>query len=92
MQPKIHCFTLKANSRLRAIITDCTIHPGFDPKGDEKHPGRIYKALWDTGATGSVITQKIVDECGHHAAGDLGADGKATLHVMDDLAAGIAGG
>ena len=37
-----------------------------------------YKALWDTGATGSVITRKVVNECGlkpigranvHHAQG-----------------------
>lgn len=64
MPHKTHCFTLRANGRLRAVVTDCWIYPGFDPAGTESHPGKNYRAIWDTGATGSVITQKIVDECG----------------------------
>ena len=29
----------------------------------------MFKAIWDTGATASVITQKVIDQCGLKATG-----------------------
>ena len=38
---------------------------------------RPFTAIWDTGATGSVITQSVVDACG------LRPTGMATVHHAD---------
>jgi len=48
---------------LRTLISETHISPAFTP-GDTSPPGEVYQAIWDTGATGTVITQKVVDECG----------------------------
>lgn len=57
MRPAVKpsAFTIKANKgRLNVLITDVTIHvPGATG-------GVKVKAIWDTGATGSVITVDIV--------------------------------
>lgn len=60
-------FTASANGRLRELPFDCGITPAFDPTGipAEKHPKyRNFRAIFDTGATNCVITQKIVDAWG----------------------------
>ena len=45
-------------------MTEVGIAPTFDPVGTQTEKPAAYvnfKAIWDTGATASVITQKIVD-------------------------------
>lgn len=37
----------------------------WDPKGDEPEPQlSAFEAIWDTGATASMVTQRVVDACG----------------------------
>jgi len=62
----IHAFTAKYPGRVSRIITDLTVFPAFDPSlPPDKHPkGCSTKALWDTGATHSVITQETVNNLG----------------------------
>ena len=64
---------VKYDAKQREIITKCClINPLTTPDyqndrylfHDNPNHGRIYKALWDTGATGSVINIKIVQELG----------------------------
>ena len=60
-------FTLQSNGGfLNQLITDIEIAPAFDPASVnlQTNPPKPYKALWDTGATGTVITRKIVDDLG----------------------------
>lgn len=60
-------FTLQSNGGfLNQLITDISIAPAFDPatSNQQAHPYKPYKALWDTGATGTVITKKIVADLG----------------------------
>lgn len=59
-------FTLKSNGGLlNALITSVDIAVAFDPAKTNPHPQtKQYKALWDTGATGTVVTKKIVDDLG----------------------------
>jgi len=59
-------FTARAPGRANVLISPCEIAPIFDPKGPiETHPAfRSYNAIWDTGATNTVINQRVVDECG----------------------------
>lgn len=58
-----HAFTVKANGTLNRIITQVEVCQGFDPV---QPPSPAYlshetKALWDTGATASVITTATVN-------------------------------
>lgn len=60
-------FTLQSNGGLlNQLITDIEIAPAFNPDdvNPQTKPYKPYKALWDTGATGTVITKKIVDDLG----------------------------
>ena len=64
--PDFHAFTLSAKGLLRAIVTQSQISSAFDPSF-QPHPTPTlvtFDAIWDTGATGSVISQRVVDLCG----------------------------
>ncbi|OFY96730.1 MAG: hypothetical protein A3K10_15690 [Bacteroidetes bacterium RIFCSPLOWO2_12_FULL_31_6] len=59
-------FTLKSNNgRLRELITECGISLPFNPQIGQK-PLAIFptKSLWDTGATGCVITKEVANKMG----------------------------
>ncbi len=64
-------FTVKANGTLDRIITDITVLPAFDPASppNPRPTGVAAKALWDTGATKSVIGQDLVKSLGLTAVG-----------------------
>jgi len=49
------------------LQTECRASAAFDPAATppNAHPKyQPFQAIWDTGATGSVITQAVVDACG----------------------------
>lgn len=51
---------------LRVLISECESCAAFDPSNTpaSRQPKyRQFKAIWDTGATHSVITQPVVDAC-----------------------------
>ena len=53
-------FTLKANGRLATIITDVSVYPGHDPAAPPNQLPEIKtKALWDTGASRSVLSEQL---------------------------------
>lgn len=56
--PSFHAFTMVATGRANRIISKVFLGPAFDPASD---PAPVFTpievdALWDTGATNSVIT------------------------------------
>ncbi|GEM_PF-130663 len=52
------------NGIARELKTPIGIAPAFNPKSKENRlPYKQYSGIWDTGATNSVITRRIVDEC-----------------------------
>lgn len=61
----IKSFTIQANSGLlREIRSECTVYEAFDPKGlSDAHIAAKKSvkcmALWDTGASNTVITPKL---------------------------------
>lgn len=61
-----HAFTLSSSGLIRAIITETRISAAFNPLSapTPTPPLRTFKAIWDTGATASVISQRVVQECG----------------------------
>lgn len=57
------------------LANDVRIGEAFDPKQPPKQLPPLFTAIWDTGATSSVITQKVIDQCG------LKATGMAVVHT-----------
>lgn len=64
--PTGHAFTQISAGLSRAIITNTRISAAFNPfeVPNPTPPLRTFPAIWDTGATASVISQRVVDECG----------------------------
>ncbi len=68
--PKELSFTARYGSRQSALPTDILISKPYSPQvsgfvsPDIVNEAKKYVGIWDTGATNSVISQKVVDECG----------------------------
>ena len=63
-------FTLTADGRLNVLISSCGVSQPFNPKSGETPPPTCnFDAIWDTGATNTVITQAVIDKCGLVATG-----------------------
>lgn len=67
--PRSLSFTVRYSGKTREIFTDAhvsghIVHNNSPTIPKDSINSRQYRALWDTGATASVITQKIVDELG----------------------------
>jgi predicted aspartyl protease len=80
-------FTFHAQGRVDRIITPVDIFPPFDPKGVVP-PGFRANALWDTGATKSVIVPAIVSALGLKATGPAvcetaGGTQNTSAHVIN---------
>lgn len=58
-------FTVTAGGSLRELVTKCGIIAAFE--GDAPPSGHPpygeFDAIWDTGATNSVISKRVVDAC-----------------------------
>lgn len=61
---KVDGFTQTYNGITRRIITDCYVSESIDPDEPSTEIGNKtkYKALWDTGATISMIDQKVAKD------------------------------
>lgn len=60
----VYGFTAKTKGISRVILSDVFISQSFDPANTTiTPPHNQYTGIWDTGATNSVITQKVVDDC-----------------------------
>ena len=77
---KFTAFTLKANGRLNQLKTQCGVSDAVPLNNGDPDPPVVnqYEAIWDTGATGTVITAKVAKDLGlkptgvvtsHHAGG-----------------------
>lgn len=75
-------FTLSSHGRLNTLITDCNISEPVKTHG--VLPPNQYKALWDTGATGCVITQKIVTDLGIKPIGKKQVRHAAGISTVDE--------
>ncbi len=58
-------FTVTAPTLLKALVTPVQVGPALNaPAWPPPTAVNQYEAIWDTGATASVITEKIISECG----------------------------
>ena len=86
------CFTTKYNRLSNVLINEVSISKAYLPPKPSNLPlvplkGIIHKkffAIWDTGATNTVITQKVVQDCGLKPTGMVEishAGGKTTTNT-----------
>ncbi len=58
---KPNSFTIQYKGRMNQLVTNVRVGVAYDPtKQPERERHELYQALWDTGASGSVITEKVV--------------------------------
>lgn len=68
--PKELSFTIRYGGRKNILPTDILVSKPYSPgvsgivSPDIVKEAKKYVGIWDTGATNSVISQKVVDECG----------------------------
>ena len=62
---RVYSFTTASPETLFELTNECEVSSRRDPdRPDDPEPRReIFTALWDTGATNSVISQVVVDAC-----------------------------
>jgi predicted aspartyl protease len=65
MKDASQAFTVTYNGRSFVLESTVTIGQAFDTNKYPRplDPEYTYKALWDTGATNTVITEKVVADC-----------------------------
>lgn len=87
--PKYHAFTQKYPGRSLRIITPVRIAEPFDPNNVPSNPKYIdTQALWDTGATHSVITEAsakalVLVATGKRMVHHAGGEGEYNTHVVN---------
>lgn len=59
---QVHNFTIAYGGRVNVLVTDIRVSLPLIPQTDaSKLPVYPSKAIWDTGATGSVVTRKAAE-------------------------------
>lgn len=72
-----HSFTVQYDGRSNVLKTPVKVSTGFDPRQTAEFPTpKDFIAIWDTGATGSVITKKVIVGC------NLKPIGMAQIHTV----------
>jgi hypothetical protein len=65
MATRVLAFTAKSNKLRRVLYSETFISPAFDPNQTQKPPEHDkFLAIWDTGATNTVISKRVVKKCG----------------------------
>ena len=63
-RPASQSLTIAGNGVLRIIQSQCGISLPFDSAKTVREPTGTFDAIWDTGASATVITQKVIDQIG----------------------------
>jgi hypothetical protein len=63
MNNPVHCFNSAYKGISRVLSNEVFIAPAYVPKTEKPSEKKKYKAIWDTGATMTAISTKIVSEC-----------------------------
>lgn len=64
MPPRVHALTIKGTALLRVLTMPVKVAPPLLGPGKSPAKTRDCQAVWDTGATGTVVTQAVVDDLG----------------------------
>lgn len=70
--PNSRCLTTKFGGRTNVLYNDCQLAAPWDKSApDSAGALHTFKAIWDTGATGTVITLKAAQQVGLIATGQV---------------------
>ena len=70
MNPARYSFTVKSSSTRNRLVSPCGVYKAWAPDSETAQPARLqFNALWDTGATNSMITSRAVADLGLQAGG-----------------------
>ncbi len=70
MNPARYSFTVKSSATRNRLVSPCAAYKAWAPERETAQPPRQqFNALWDTGATNSMITSRAVDVLGLEAGG-----------------------
>lgn len=89
MNLRVHTLTTKYNGLARDLRIQVEISAAFDPSQIDLNnrkslpPTEKFNAIWDTGATGTVITQEVIDKCGLKPVGRTIVHGANTSAQSD---------
>ncbi len=65
MIPLQYNFTTRYPGIVRTLITPCAVSASWDPLEEKPEPVAVrYQCLWDTGATISAVTERVVTDLG----------------------------
>jgi predicted aspartyl protease len=78
-QRGVAAFTGSCTALSRVLVSEVRIGEAFDPNSQQPPKQPLFKAIWDTGATNSAITQNVIDQCG------LKATGMAVVHTAQAI-------
>jgi hypothetical protein len=74
---KPRCFTAEFSRRVGTLVTPVRIGEAFGrEQSTPSLPQTSYTAIWDTGASNTVITEKVIQEC------DLKPIGIVEVHTV----------
>ena len=63
MKP-VHALTVRGKGRLARLVTTVRLRAYIDGAPSQLGPFIEFNALWDTGASGSVVTERVATACG----------------------------
>jgi len=64
MPIRVHVCTVAYGRMTNVLASDVRISQAFHPPSTPSPPSHVeFIAIWDTGATNTVITQKVIDDC-----------------------------
>ena len=70
MNPARYSFTEKSSVTRNRLVSPCAVYGAWAPDSETAQPPRVqFNALWDTGATNSMITSRAVAELGLQPGG-----------------------
>ncbi len=85
MLERAKSFTARAEGIANVLTSECGVCEAYDPLSGKKHPNvEKFVGIWDTGATGTVITKKVVDALGLKPIGKTKvrhANGEAIVNI-----------
>lgn len=65
MSQRAHSFTTVSQGRRRVLVNQCQVTEAWEPRSGHPRPTpRTFECLWDTGATNSMISERVVSACG----------------------------
>ncbi len=75
-------FTTYFTGRVGVLTNEIQVSDAYDPTQGGPQPDlKPYKCIWDTGATGTVVTQKVVAELNLSPSGKIRVQGVGPGHV-----------